>query len=85
MMTTETDDTKPAAAAGGQNELLVMRDQLAELVYCMERARPHLPHPSPTPGPKQRSALAARIDILIEDIYQTHRQAFESEVSAFGA
>ena len=62
----------------------VMREHLAELVYCMELALPHLPPPSPTPGPMQRSALAARADNLLDRIYRQYGEEFERAVRQYG-
>ena len=85
-MTDETTNTEQShVAADCPNERLVMRDHFAELIYCLELARPHLPPPAPTPGPQQRSALAARIDNLLEDIYQKHGEELENEVRSCGA
>jgi len=84
-MTDEATNTEQNhIAAGCPNERLVMRDHFAELIFCLELARPHLPPPSPTPGPRQRSALAVRIDNLLDEVYRVHGEELENEVRSFG-
>jgi hypothetical protein len=62
-----------------------MRDLLAEATYCLELARPHLPRPVHAPGAMSRSALVARIDMLVDAIYQQMGDSFPDAVRSNGA
>ena len=77
------NNTNPRLPASSGNSELLLRELLSEAIYCLELCRPSLPKVYAA-GNMQRSALAARVDSLIEHTYSELDTDFEKDVLRHG-